>query len=72
MKISEAAKKYEKCMEHLANAPSCDNCPLYRTMTIGIGEKSDEAGAITWKIQGCSLMAYLEKWLQKKKVKEET
>jgi Zn-finger protein len=67
VKVSEAAKYYEDCMEHPEIA-DCENCPLYKILTIKIGEGfGSDGGSITWKIQGCSLVDVFEQWLKDKK-----
>jgi Zn-finger protein len=67
MKLSEAARYYEKCMKHLEES-DCGSCPLYKVMTLELGDRPGDAhGKITWKIQGCSMMAYFETWLKSKK-----
>lgn len=69
MKLSEAAKIYEECMKgtNLAPLKDCSGCPLYKFMTLDFGEKHDAHGKLTWKIQGCSMMAFFEQWLKTKK-----
>ena len=66
MKLSEAVKQYEECM----NPPGpclVKDCPLHKDMVLKIGDPSDEFGQMTWKIGGCSLMGRFEDFLKNKK-----
>jgi hypothetical protein len=71
MKISEAAKQWEECFspENSDASGGClfKNCPLIKKIKIETGDKSDETGAITWHVEGCTLFALLEKWFKKQK-----
>ena len=69
MKLSEAAKQYEECMENLGPCLIKD-CPLKENITIGIGSLDDEGSKITWDINCGSLMGKIDEFLKKKKVRE--
>ena len=66
MKLTDAAKQYEKCM-YYAGPCLVKDCPLHKSMTLEIGNPSDECGRIVWEIGGCSLMGRLEEFLRDKK-----
>ncbi len=65
MKLSDAAKQYEKC-----NPPGpclLRNCPLHKYVRISISGPDAEWGSLTWDIEGCLLMGKLEDFLRNKK-----
>lgn len=66
MKLSDAAKQYEECMKE---GGSClvKNCPLQQEIPVKIGDKGDEFGQLTWRVEGCTLMGRFQDWLKKKK-----
>jgi hypothetical protein len=69
MKLSDAAKHYEECFGPENPDFGClyDNCPLHKNIRITAGVPYDEGGEIAWRIEGCSLMAKLERWLKGRK-----
>ena len=69
MKLQEAAKQYEECME---NPGHCliEDCPLKENIAIRIGNLSDEGSEITWNINSGALMWKIEEFLKKKTVSE--
>lgn len=69
MKLSEAIKHYEQCFGPENPSQGCyyENCPLLDIVKVTSGDIHDEEGQITWKIQGCSLLAMFEGWLKRKK-----
>lgn len=66
MKLSDVAKQFEECMEE-GGPCLVKNCPLSQEITIKIGDKGDEFGQITWRVEGCSLMGRFQDWLKNKK-----
>jgi len=71
MKLSEAVKCYEECFDpkNPKGKYGClyENCPLYEDVKIENGSPDDKQCQLTWKIEGCTLMAQFEKWLKYKK-----
>ena len=68
MALQEISKRFDKCMTDLTDpARDCADCPLLKDVVLHIGDSHDEHGGITWKIQGCSLMAILDKSLRRKR-----
>jgi len=70
MKPSEAAKCFEECFgpDNANGAGGClyDNCPLHEEIEIVVGDRSNETGQITWKIEGCSMLVAFEDQLKDK------
>ncbi len=70
MKLSEAMALYEECEK--ASDYSCQfkSCPFHKNITLTIGGESSEGGEIKWKIEGCSLLSKLEKYIKRLKKPE--
>jgi len=66
MKLLDAVKQYEECMNGDSGC-LVENCPLHKEVKIVSGAPYDEYGSFVWKIGGCSLMGAFEKWLKSKR-----
>jgi hypothetical protein len=69
MKLSEAAKQYEECMENLGPCLIKD-CPLKENITIRIGNLNNEGSEITWNVNCGCLMGKIDEFLKKKTLGE--
>jgi len=67
MKLLDAVKQYEECMNNLGSGCLVENCPLHKEVKIDAGGLYDEKGRLTWKISGCSLLGMFETWLKSKR-----
>ncbi len=66
MNLMEAVKQYEECMKGPGYC-LMEPCPLHKKIKIDAGDVSDEKGELTWRVEGCTLMAMFERWLKNKK-----